>query len=545
MDVQIPHPASSGMANSTNSQVASRPAQEATRRESAGSNKSFLSELRNARTTKETRQEIGRIRSNHTEHRAEHEERDTATLSDDAAAPTSASKLSSSTTEDKHANDKESEPAPQKSDTAALPVMNDVTTQSVILAMIAQPAGTPNTPSPAQASAGESAKTAVGSVMLPVMEDGTALPGTAPDSSNLSEAAAPNMTGQSTTLVAAAPSGSIIPPVTQASGQSTASPQEETTLQSQSQLTPEELRAAQMEKPAVPLEHQEDAHEPVKVEVKAQPVGIQQDGRNVVSDPRPTVAPLTAEQPPVPSENRPMMMERPAPIHEVPVPKEEASPNQAALASIAGQDFSKGENESGTEWSGRDHRERSSNEQAVMQPLIAEAPAVPSNASLTVNGVDQRAFTSAPSAKLPAETHPTPAAPTVQPTDWLPGNASGQTKSMVLELSQADLGRVNIRVAVNQELVHTHLSSDRNDMGQYLVNGQDKLQTALQTSGLDLGRFQVDIDRQSAGRSFQQQTSQEHFHGNTPQGQNQSQGQGREELPRSTTSRRGVLNLVA
>ena len=172
-------------------------------------------------------------------------------------------------------------------------------------------------------------------------------------------------------------------------------------------------------------------------------------------------------------------------------------------------------------------------------------PAVPSNPTLLVSGVDQRAFSSAPSAKLSADAHPAAPAPPVQPTDWMPANSTNQTKSMVLELSQSDLGRVNIRVAVNQDVVHTHFSSDRNDMGQYLQNGQERLQSALQTSGLDLGRFQVDIDRQSAGRSFQQPAPQGQSDGRSPQGESQNPGQAREEFTRDTTPRRGMLNLVA
>jgi flagellar hook-length control protein FliK len=115
----------------------------------------------------------------------------------------------------------------------------------------------------------------------------------------------------------------------------------------------------------------------------------------------------------------------------------------------------------------------------------------------------------------------------------------------VIELSQADLGRVNIRVAVNQDTVHAHFLSERNELGLYLVSGQDRLQSALNASGLDLGRFQVDIDRQSAERSFQQPTSQGQSHGHTPQGEGQNSGLGREELVRDSTPRRGILNLVA
>jgi hypothetical protein len=42
-----------------------------------------------------------------------------------------------------------------------------------------------------------------------------------------------------------------------------------------------------------------------------------------------------------------------------------------------------------------------------------------------------------------------------------------------------------------------------------LFSGQDRLQSALQSNGLELGQFRVDIDRQSAGRSFQQGPSQD------------------------------------
>lgn len=83
------------------------------------------------------------------------------------------------------------------------------------------------------------------------------------------------------------------------------------------------------------------------------------------------------------------------------------------------------------------------------------------------------------------------------------------SRSVVLEVAQPDLGRVNIRVALANDFVHTHLSSDRLEVGQYLLGGQDRLQSAFQTNGLEMGQFRVDIDRQSAGRSFQHGQSQD------------------------------------
>lgn len=119
------------------------------------------------------------------------------------------------------------------------------------------------------------------------------------------------------------------------------------------------------------------------------------------------------------------------------------------------------------------------------------------------------------------------------------------TRSVVLDVTQPDLGHVNIRVALTNDMVHTHLSADRFEVGQFLLNGQDRLQAAFQANGLDMGQFRVDIDRQSAGRSFQQDSSPE-------QGQTRNQGSEagqweqrshRQDTPRP--SLHGLLNVVA
>jgi flagellar hook-length control protein FliK len=118
-------------------------------------------------------------------------------------------------------------------------------------------------------------------------------------------------------------------------------------------------------------------------------------------------------------------------------------------------------------------------------------------------------------------------------------------RSVVVNVNQPDLGHVNIRVAMTNDLVHTHFSSDRLEVGQFFINGQDRLQAALQASGLDMGQFRVDIDRQSGGRSFQQSSSQEH---GQPWNQG-SHGMGRESnLDQQDQTRgalHGLLNVVA
>lgn len=145
---------------------------------------------------------------------------------------------------------------------------------------------------------------------------------------------------------------------------------------------------------------------------------------------------------------------------------------------------------------------------------------------------------------------PTPFMSHAQPA--MPGHDSADksaqviARSIVFDVVQPDLGHVNIRVAMTNDVVHTHLSADRPEVGQFLISGQDRLQAAFQANGLDMGQFRVDIDRQSAGRSFQQGQFQE-------QGQAWNQGsygmehehghRDRQDEPR--VSLHGLLNLVA
>jgi hypothetical protein len=148
-----------------------------------------------------------------------------------------------------------------------------------------------------------------------------------------------------------------------------------------------------------------------------------------------------------------------------------------------------------------------------------------------------------PSSLAPPVVSPTPSS--VPGHDTAESSVRFMTRSVVFEVAQPDLGHVNIRVAMTNDMVHTHFSADRLEVGQVLVNGQDRLQAALQANGLDMGQFRVDIDRQSAGRSFQQDSSQEQGHSRhqgstgTPWGQSPD----RQDAPR--TSRHGLLNVVA
>lgn len=148
-----------------------------------------------------------------------------------------------------------------------------------------------------------------------------------------------------------------------------------------------------------------------------------------------------------------------------------------------------------------------------------------------------------PPPTAPFVNHAQPAMPGHDPTDK---TAQVMARSVVFDVTQPDLGHVNIRVAMANDVVHTHLSTDRPEVGQFLINGQDRLQAAFQANGLDMGQFRVDIDRQNAGRSFQQGQFQEQGQAwnQDSHGMEHEHGhRGRQDEPR--VSLHGLLNLVA
>ena len=145
-----------------------------------------------------------------------------------------------------------------------------------------------------------------------------------------------------------------------------------------------------------------------------------------------------------------------------------------------------------------------------------------------------------------------PAPPVVSPApSSMPGQDTAEssvrfmTRSVVFDVAQPDLGHVNIRVAMTNDVVHTHFSTERLEVGQFLVSGQDRLQAAFQANGLDMGQFRVDIDRQSAGRSFQQDSSQEQGHTGNQRSHEMKWGQSPDRQEAPHTLRHGLLNVMA
>ncbi len=147
-----------------------------------------------------------------------------------------------------------------------------------------------------------------------------------------------------------------------------------------------------------------------------------------------------------------------------------------------------------------------------------------------------------PPPTTPFVSHAQPAMPGNDPADK---SAQVMGRSVVFNVAQPDLGQVNIRVAITNDVVHTHLSADRPEVGQFLINGQDRLQAALQANGLDMGQFRVDIDRQSAGRSFHHGPSQEQGQTWDQGSQGMKWGQSQERQDETRIPLHGLLNLVA
>lgn len=103
------------------------------------------------------------------------------------------------------------------------------------------------------------------------------------------------------------------------------------------------------------------------------------------------------------------------------------------------------------------------------------------------------------SVPLRAEMAPRPVARSVDGLDSSGGAKTVHTVQVNLE--QEELGRLRVRVVLADSTVHTHVTTEYADLGQFLMNRRDQLESALHTAGLDVGQFRVHIDRQGSGQS--------------------------------------------
>ncbi len=254
------------------------------------------------------------------------------------------------------------------------------------------------------------------------------------------------------------------------------------------------------------------------------------------------------------AQDEPLKHDRRPADHPAPLPATQHMPaldDHEALGASTEQSFSHGQQPGSDgskpfseQWSGHDEGQSDNRETKISHTFVV-------NHQVSNGSVGESVSGGVPSQSISASVAPTQASlnahvqPGLRAEDMAQSAGNPAMRSVVVNVNQPDLGHVNIRVAMTNDLVHTHFSSDRLEVGQFFINGQDRLQAALQASGLDMGQFRVDIDRQSGGRSFQQSSSQEH---GQPWNQG-SHGMGRESTSDQQDQTRGalhgLLNVVA
>lgn len=118
------------------------------------------------------------------------------------------------------------------------------------------------------------------------------------------------------------------------------------------------------------------------------------------------------------------------------------------------------------------------------------------------------------------------------------------THSVQFDLSPADFGQLRVRVVLSDQTVHTHLSTDRAELGQLLTSQQEQLNTQLSGAGLDLGRFHVQVNQERTNQSGQEWQSP--AHGGTSQQQRESRQQDHSsDVPVAAQPRTGKLSVFA
>jgi hypothetical protein len=113
-----------------------------------------------------------------------------------------------------------------------------------------------------------------------------------------------------------------------------------------------------------------------------------------------------------------------------------------------------------------------------------------------------------------------------------------------LELPSHDSGPLSVRISMTDQTVHTQFTTDRSDLGQFLLTRQDQLQQNLTKSGLELGQFQVHIDyhgQQEAPPEWQSRRQGEAREDNRPPHQAEQQDQDRKQQHARSTQALSVF----
>lgn len=128
----------------------------------------------------------------------------------------------------------------------------------------------------------------------------------------------------------------------------------------------------------------------------------------------------------------------------------------------------------------------------VASSFSAQVPSIPSRATVP-------AVIEAPMVTLPTES-PLPA-------------------SVRFEVQPGDMGRIRVHLSVVDHTVYTNVMTERVEAHDFLVKGSDRFEAGLAAHGLDVGRFQVDVQGQGRQHADRGGTawSQDDLHRRNPQ----------------------------
>ncbi|THJ20847.1 MAG: flagellar hook-length control protein FliK [Nitrospira sp. CG24E] len=109
-------------------------------------------------------------------------------------------------------------------------------------------------------------------------------------------------------------------------------------------------------------------------------------------------------------------------------------------------------------------------------------------------------------------------------------SASGMAQTVHVVLPAHDSGPLSVRISMTDQTVSTQFTTDRNDLGQFLLTRQDQLQQSLSKSGMELGQFQVQVNQE--GRQETLSDRQSRRNGEAPEQRFASQDQNRQSQDR-------------
>ena len=118
------------------------------------------------------------------------------------------------------------------------------------------------------------------------------------------------------------------------------------------------------------------------------------------------------------------------------------------------------------------------------------------------------------------------------------------THAVQFDLAPSDFGQLRVRVVLSDHTIHTHMSTDRAELGQMLTGQQEQLSTQLAAAGLDLGRFQVQVDQERTNHSRQDWQSQSQDSASQQQRDPRQQDH-LQDVPVPVQQRTGMLSLFA